>query len=303
MTDTDGTRSGTLRAGSQGQWPGWPDRKRVAVCLSWDVDGEAAQYVRFPERARGQLSELHQRLYGPQVGIWKVLDLLDRYAVPGTFYIPAYTARIHPEVVHAIQANGHPIGLHGYLHQSLDTLSPAEEEADLERSKEVLGTLLGRAPTLYRAPSWELNRGTPELLVRSGIRSDSSLMDDEFPYLLETPAGALTEIPIHWLLDDAEHWNHSRANRDKAIADPDTVFRLWSTEFDGYLGAGGCYVLTLHPFISGRFAYMRVVDRLIRHMKSQPGVWWATLEDVTAWAEASAESLVHRSSPPPEPVP
>lgn len=280
----------------------WPNGKRVAVCLSWDVDGEAAQYVRFPERARGQLSELFQRLYGPQTGVWKVLDLLERHAIPGTFYMPAYTARMHPDVVRAIREAGHPMGLHGYLHQSLDTMSPEAEEEDLQRSQTILSDMLGYRPTLYRAPSWELNRGTPELLVRHGVRSDSSLMDAETPYILDTPAGGLVEIPIHWLLDDAEHWGHTRANRDKAIADPDTVFRLWQTEFDGYYESGGCYVLTLHPFISGRFSHMSVLERLVRHIAGRPGVWWATLEEVTAWAE-SHPSLVHRSLPPAEPVP
>jgi peptidoglycan/xylan/chitin deacetylase (PgdA/CDA1 family) len=280
----------------------WPDGHKVAVCLSWDVDGEAAQYVRFPDRARGQLSELHQRLYGPQVGIWKVLDLLGRYSLPATFYIPAYTARMHPDVVRAIVGAGHPVGLHGYLHETLDTLTPAEEERVLQRSQEVLGELTGYRPTIYRSPSWELNRVTPEILVRNGVRSDSSLMDDETPYLLETPAGPLVEIPIQWLLDDAEHWGHTRANRDKPIADPDGVFRLWSGEFDGYYDSGGCYVLTLHPFISGRWVYMAVVERLIRHILARPGVWWTTIDAVTDWALAQAD-LPLRRSPPPEPVP
>jgi len=280
----------------------WPHNSRVAVCLSWDVDGEAAQYVRFADRARGQLSELHQRLYGPQVGVWKVLDLLERHSVPGTFYMPAYTARQHPDVIRAFVRAGHPVGLHGYLHQALDTMSPEEEEADLVRSQGVLADMLGYRPTLYRAPSWELNRRSPEILKRHGVRSDSSLMDDERPYWLDTAAGPLLQIPIHWLLDDAEHWGHTRANRDKAIADPDTVFRLWSTEFDGYYASGGCYVLTLHPFISGRWAYMAVVDRLVRHIRQFPGVWWTTLEEVTAWAESQGSELPRRASPPPEPV-
>lgn len=271
----------------------WPEGRRVAVCLSWDVDGEAAQYVRFPERARGQLSELGQRLYGPQEGIWKVLDLLNRYAVPGTFYMPAYTARIHPEVVRAICAAGHPLGLHGYMHESLDTLNEEAEEAVLRRSQQVLGDLAGYVPTIYRSPSWELNRRTPELLARNGVRSDSSLMDAESPYLLNTPGGRLVEIPIHWLLDDAEHWGHTRANRDKAIADPDAVYRLWSTEFDGYYESGGCYVLTLHPFISGRWAYMAVLDRLVRHILGFPGVWWTTLAAVTDWAAEQPDLAAH----------
>jgi peptidoglycan/xylan/chitin deacetylase (PgdA/CDA1 family) len=278
---------------------GWPDNKRVAVCLTWDVDGEAAQYVRFPERARGLLSELHQRLYGPQVGVWKVLDLLERYGIPGTFYIPAYTAKAHPEMVRAIATANHPVGLHGYYHEMLETLDAEEEEKVLVRSRDVLADLLGYKPTLYRAPSWELNRRTPSLLVRHGVQSDSSLMDDERPYWLETEAGPLVEIPIHWILDDAEHWNHSRANRDKAIADPDTVFRLWSSEFDGFYQSGGCYVLTCHPFISGRWSHMQVIERLVRYILGFPGVWWATLADVTHWARSQPD-LPRRSSPPPD---
>lgn len=281
----------------------WPEPYRMAVCLSWDADGEAAQYVRFPDRARGQLSELHQRMYGPLEGVGKVLRTLEHHQVPGTFYIPAYTALIHRSMVKDIVADGHPIGLHGYLHESLDTLEPDAEAAVLARSQDSLASLIGYVPTIYRAPSWELNRGTPELLVRHGIRSDSSLMDAERPYALWTPAGPLVEIPIQWLLDDAEYWLHTRQNRDRAIADPDTVFRLWAREFDGYYATGGCYVLTLHPFISGRWAYMSVVDRLIQYIKGHPGVWWTTLEAVTqhATARLQEERLDVRHSPPPVP--
>jgi peptidoglycan/xylan/chitin deacetylase (PgdA/CDA1 family) len=278
----------------------WPHGHRMAVCLTWDVDGESALYVRAPDRAKRHLSELHQRLYGPQVGVWKVLALLERYGVPGTFYVPAYTAARHPEVVRAIRDAGHPVGAHGYLHEALDTLDRHSEAAVLKRSLETLADLLGYRPRLYRAPSWELNRWTPELLVEHQMQSDSSLMDDERPYWLDTPRGPLLELPIQWLLDDAEYWNHSRANRDKAIADPDTVFRLWAGEFDGYWESGGCYILTLHPFISGRWVYLAVVERLIRHIRQYPGVWWTTVAAIGEWA-ATAKGIPHRTSPPPEP--
>lgn len=282
----------------------WPDGKQVAVCLSWDVDGESAQYVRNPERAKNQLSELHQRLYGPQVGMRKILDYLAKYEVPGTFYIPSYTAKLHPDVVDGILKGGHAVGLHGHLHHSLDMLTRDEEEEVLVKSQDIFKELTGSVPRIYRSPSWELNRWSPEVLVKHGVVSDSSLMDDERPYALETPEGPLIEIPIQWLLDDAEHWNHHRGNRDKAIADPDTVFRLWSTEFDGYYASGGCYVLTLHPFISGRWAYMNVLERLIQHIMSRPGVWWTTLDEVTGWAldRLQKNELPIRQSPAPEPL-
>ncbi|MBV8355434.1 MAG: polysaccharide deacetylase family protein, partial [Candidatus Eremiobacteraeota bacterium] len=263
----------------------WPEGRRVAVCLTWDVDGESALYFRFPDRAKNLLGELHQRAFGPQIGVGRVLRLLERHGIPGTFYIPSYIALVHREEVTTIARAGHPIGLHGHLHEALELLSEAEENAVLATSRRILGEVCGYEPTLYRAPAWELNRRTPEILVRHGCRSDSSLMDDEVPYALETPAGELIEIPIQWALDDAEYWAHSRANRDKALADPDTVFRWWSTEFDGFYKEGGCYVLTLHPFISGRHATLQSIERLIQHISGFDGVWWTTMEAVTAHAE------------------
>ena len=282
----------------------WPDGRRVAVALTWDVDGESAHYVRFPERAKNQLSELHQRLFGPQVGIWRVLGLLERHGVPGTFYIPSYTAMIHPEIVRAIVRAGHPIGLHGHLHEQLETLDEQEENDVMRVSKGILSELCGYTPTLYRAPAWELNRRTPEILVRHGCRSDSSLMDDEIPYALDTPAGPLIEIPIQWALDDAEFWAHSRANRDKALADPETALAFWRGEFDGFYQDGCCYVLTLHPFVSGRPTMIAALERLVEHIKGFSDVWWTTMEEITAHAERllSEGKLAHRQSPPGEPV-
>ncbi len=281
----------------------WPNGNRIAVCLTWDVDGESAQYVRYPDRAKNQLSELHQRLFGPQRGVWRVFDMLQRFGLPGTFYIPSYTAMIHPNVVRTMIANDYPVGLHGHLHESLDTLDEQQEIDVLRTSKAILADLCGYEPTLYRAPSWELNRRTPELLVKHGVRSDSSLMDDETPYALDTPAGPLIEIPIQWGLDDAEYWMHSRVNRDKALAHPDSAFAFWSGEFDGMYRDGACYVLTLHPFISGRHTYMATIERLIKHIMGYPNVWWTTMEAVTKHAEQllAQGKLPRRTSPPPVP--
>jgi peptidoglycan/xylan/chitin deacetylase (PgdA/CDA1 family) len=282
----------------------WPDGHRIAVCLTWDVDAESPIYTRYPERAREQLSELHQRRFGPQLGVPRIFDLLQRYSLPATFYVPSYVAMMFPKLVKRLVAENYPIGLHGHLHESLDTLDERAEIEVLQTSKAILGEICGYEPTLYRSPSWELNRRSPEILVRHGVRSDSSLMDDEVPYALETPAGPLIEVPIQWALDDAEFWMHSRVNRDKALAHPDTAYAFWRGEFDGMYRDGACYVLTLHPFISGRHALMKPIERLIKYISGFPGVWWTTVEAVTRHAETllAHGELARRASPPPVPL-
>lgn len=281
----------------------WPDHYQMAVCLTWDVDGESAPYARMPKQATKQLSELHQRRYGPTIGMEKILAMLKRYDLKGTFYIPGYIAGLYKEMTQAIVDQGHALGLHGYLHESMDVLDQKEEEEILLKSIKVFERLLGKAPQIYRSPSWELNRWTPDLLVKHGILSDSSLMDDEKPYVLQTESGSIIEVPIQWLLDDAEYWMHTRNSREKPIADPETVLRIWSKEFEGYYQSGGCFVLTLHPFISGRWVYMDVVERFIRYMKGFTSIWWATVEELTQYCleQHQQGKLTVKEPSPPQP--
>ena len=47
-----------------------------------------------------------------------------------------------------------------------------------------------------------------------------------------------------------------------------------STRVGGYLN------VVVHPFVSGRALRIEMMDRLITRMKTLPGVWFATCEDV-----------------------
>lgn len=62
-------------------WPAyeWPAGKRSAFCFTVDVDAESPYQWSIkdqtpPPRALGQME---QRLFGPRVGIWRLLDLLN----------------------------------------------------------------------------------------------------------------------------------------------------------------------------------------------------------------------------------
>ena len=87
-------------------------------------------------------------------------------------------------------------------------------------------------PAGYRSPSWDVNVWTPGLLKRHGFLYDSSLMGNDVPYRLDTPAGPLTEIPVQWIMDDAPLFRHVYGATN-AIADPGRVLQMWSKEFIG----------------------------------------------------------------------
>jgi len=261
----------------------WPHGHRCAVALSFDVDAESAHVFRNPEKAAHQLGDMEERRFGVRTGIPRILRLLERHALRGSFYVPGYTIVHHTAAIRSIRDAGHELGAHGNVHETLDTLTPEREAQVMEEQLDIWQAHMAMRPVGYRSPSWELNIGTPALLKQHGFVYDSSLMGDDIPYDLPTPGGPLVEVPVQWLLDDAPFYRYARG-AGGVIADPDRVIRLWAQEFDGMYGENGCFVLTMHPWVSGRAGRLLGLEQLIRHLRGFPRVWFATVGEIADWA-------------------
>lgn len=276
----------------------WPDGNRCAAVLSFDEDGECIPLVYDPANGHRRLTLQSEASYGPTVGTPRILDLLERHGIPGSFFVPGFTAERHPELMREILARGHEIGSHGYLHERPDFVEPDEEERILTFSGDLLEQITGVRPHGYRSPAWELNPTSPALLKRHGYRYDSSLMGDDEPYLI--PAGedqTLIEIPVQWINDDWPHFGFcSIPSLGFGISSQEKVFEIWSEEFAGYYEYGGCFVLTMHPFVIGRPSRIRLLDRMIAFINQFEGVWWATLEMVAEHVESLASVTVRPAS-------
>jgi peptidoglycan-N-acetylglucosamine deacetylase len=267
----------------------WPNGKRCAAVLTFDMDGECVPFVYDRPNALRRLSLQSEASYGPNVGMPRILDLLGRHGIPATVFVPGFTAELHPDLLREAVAQGHEIGHHGYLHERPDFLDDEEEERILVRGIEVLEGITGVRPRGYRSPAWELKPGSPALLHRYGFRYDSSLMGDDVPYLIDAGEDQrLLEIPVQWINDDWPHFGFSSIPAlGTGISSPQKVFEVWSEEFAGYHEFGGCFVLTMHPFVIGRPSRVRLLERLITFINGFDGVWWANLGQVADHALAS----------------
>jgi len=47
----------------------------------------------------------------------------------------------------------------------------------------------------------------------------------------------------------------------------------------------------MHPWISGRAGRMLGLERLIRAIKAEPGVWWATHRQIAEWQIETRQNL------------
>lgn len=259
----------------------WPNGSRVAVSLNFDIDNETLW------RETPLPVPLSEGEYGATTGLPRILDLLDRYQIPATFFIPAMSSILHPDMIPEIlKRKRHEIGVHGWVHEELPMVGDASREEQLIiQSIEYLTKVTGHRPVGFRAPSWEFSPNTLHQILRAGFLYDSSLMAMDEPYEVVSdgkPSG-LVELPINWILDDYPYYEPDAAG---ALPAPDEVFKIYKDEFDGAYDERTLFILTMHPHITGHRSRILALDELIRYMKSKPGVWFATLQEIANYVRA-----------------
>lgn len=259
----------------------WPGAATSAASFTFDVDAESAVLSVQPEAAR-RPSVLSHQSYGPLTGLPRLLRILERHGVRSTFFVPGHTAHRHPGAIRAIVDAGHEIAHHGYLHETLVGVDERTEAEILDRGLAALAEVAGVRPDGYRAPMWELTHASPRLLAERGFLYDTSLMDADVPYELDTGAGTpIVEIPVHWGLDDWEQYCYlPDISGTGLIESPAKAVEMWRAEFEALRAERGCFVLTAHPFLSGRPGRAAALEGLIEHVASCPDVWLAPLGDI-----------------------
>jgi peptidoglycan/xylan/chitin deacetylase (PgdA/CDA1 family) len=262
--------------------PRWPDGARAACAFTFDLDAETLWMA----RGVSEPVALSQGRFGPVEALPRILELLRIADIHASFFIPAWVAEHYLDAVAAIVAGGHEVGCHGDVHERVSELDAGREEQILLRSIEVITRLTGRKPVGYRAPAWQLSERTLGLLMRHGFEYSSNMMDRLAPYLHEAAdGGALVEVPVSWVLDDAPYFLFTG---QRAIQAPGPVLQGWLTEFDGICEARGVATFTFHPQLIGRPSRFACLRELVMHAKHTPRVWIARLDEIAAYWRSQA---------------
>jgi peptidoglycan/xylan/chitin deacetylase (PgdA/CDA1 family) len=261
----------------------WPDGHQSAACFTLDFDAHAPHFWIHRKEMPQLLSHLEQRRFGPRVGIHRILDLLDRFGVKGTFFVPAKVAEDFPGILPHLVDKGHEIGLHGYFHELATELSDAGFTHALGASVELFERQTGQRPKSFRSPAWEM---TPHMLAevkRFGFY-DSSLMGYDHPYTID----GVTEVPVQWTLDDAIYFKFLGGGGDMgAPAAPGPLLDGWIDEWEVLHRFGSLFMLTVHDWISGRAQRIAMLERLLGRITAEKSVWWATVSEVASHHEAT----------------
>jgi peptidoglycan/xylan/chitin deacetylase (PgdA/CDA1 family) len=257
----------------------WPEGVRCGVWLSVNFDAESFDLRETTEsRLYGRFS---YGRYGVRAGLPRMLELMNRQSIRGTFFISGSDALRHRDLVREIAQAGHEIGARGMELVPLPTLGESEF-GQLQQCRDILGDILGMAPKGFRAFSNTLSYRTLSYLADLGFEYDASFQDDDFPYCIGVQSGkTLIEIPSVFALDDAPIYSarHTHAR----------LLRIWTDEFDAQYAAGVMVPLTTHlrgDFGSTRAARISTLSQFIDHVKRHEGVAFMTGAELASCSQS-----------------
>jgi peptidoglycan-N-acetylglucosamine deacetylase len=269
--------------------------KRHLVCLTFDFDAISG----FIARGMTSATPVSRGEFGADVATPRILELLKKYRIHSSWYIPGHTLETYPDRCKQVFDAGHEIGHHGWTHMPPALLTRQEEEDALIRGNEQIKKLTGRYARGYRSPAWDLSSHSVELLLKHGFIYDSSMMGNDFtPYrvrqgdliTLDKPAvfgktTRLIEMPVSWTLDDHPHFEFIRTKEWilQGLMNANLVLDDWINDFN-YMKKRldwGVIIYTFHPYVIGRGGRMLILEKLIRKLKDN-GVVFRTVEAAAA---------------------
>jgi len=280
----------------------WPDNKRIAVSVTamletWS-DGKAPPYgVQATALKPGTIDHggISWGSYGGKVGVWRLIDLLRRNGVRGTFCVNAKCAELYPEAVAQIVKSGHDVGGHGYVQdQLLAYLTPDEERAAIRKSLDILEKVSGQRPLGWLSPVMAFTEHTRRFLAEEKLMWHGDARDSDLPRVLETEGGPIVHIP-------GSDFTDNRVLR----ASPMDLWDVYKETFD-YLyrrEPPALLVLSMHCHFGGRPLISAVIEKILQYMARYPDVWFASYGEIARWvsetqrdADTHARRLVAQGS-------
>lgn len=272
-----------------------PDGKRLAVWIGVNVE-----HYRFGQQAISLAPFTAQlvpdplnhgwRDYGPRVGIWRLMEMLERHGFRVTAITNSAVFEHYPQIVAAGRERGWAWVGHGVDNSSWWVgMERDDERAALEQIVAAFEQATGTRPRGWLGPALTATAQTNDLLAELGFSYNLDWANDDQPYPLNVASGRLISLPYASEVNDIPAFVlHHHTGEQFAQSVIDQFDQLYEEGADGLRVMG----IGIHPFLVGQPFRARHFERALAHIAGHDDVWLATSDEIADWylAATAAEA-------------
>lgn len=264
----------------------WPNGARVAFWVAPNI--EHYEYVPefdgvrnpWPRTPYPDVQQYTYREYGNRVGFWRMVEVLDEYAIKCCVSLNLGVLEHYPEIAEAMMRRDWDFMSHGiYNTRYLTTYTEAQERAFYRDCIDTLKRHTGKQLKGMLGPAISGTLQTPDLMAEAGLIYHTDWFHDDQPVPIQVQAGKLVSVPYSIELNDTPVYGHHYEGEYFA--------RICKAQFDQLYAEGAesgrVMCIALHPYASGQPHRIRYLDEVLRYIMSHGGVWQTTADEIAAY--------------------
>lgn len=208
------------------------------------------------------------REYGHRVGVFRLLDLLERHRIPPLVAIDALTIERYPWLARHVHERGCELVGHGIsLSRMISSrMSEDDERRHIDRSLDAIAGVTGSRAEGWFGVEYNESERTPALLAEAGVRWVCDWVNDERPYPMHVPRGELWSVPLLLNVDDAFTMGTRRVPIDRYC-------RILVESAEVMAADGGRHLfVVLRPWLSGQPFRARALGGALAEIMALDGV-------------------------------
>lgn len=218
--------------------------------------------------------------YGNRVGIFRILDALDRHGIRATVALNGEAARRYPYLVAEFLKRGYEVAAHGTHATRMisSAMGEDEEQSYIAGAIDAIAGATGTRPRGWIGQDYGESTRTPFLLARQGIDYLVDWPNDDQPYPMSTEP-SIVSLPNQAEWDDVQlHW-HRRMPMKRY---PEIVGEAFDTLWEEGAVSGRFFGLHIHPWLLGMPHRIAFLEAALARICARDGVWQATASEVVA---------------------
>ena len=261
----------------------WPNDAKLALWVSPNIEYFHIDRTipNFGLSKAPDVRSYAQRDYGARVGVFRMMEVLDRHGVRASAQLNSEVCAHHPEIIEEGNKRGWEWLGHGVTNnRPLTDYPPEEERSVIRQVRNDIAAATGQAPRGWLGPALAETFDTPDHLAAEGFDYLCDWGFDDQPVAMRVRSGRMIAMPYEQGLNDINFFLRSHYT-------PREYLRQVCDQFDALYRdgerSGAVMAIPLHPFIIGVPLRIRYLDLALEYICSHEGVWRATGGEIADW--------------------
>jgi allantoinase len=272
----------------------WPDGARLALWIIPNIEFFSLT-EKVPAAAGGSGAPVPDvpawsvRDYGNRVGVFRLMQALDRHGIRATVALNSELCAQHPAIIEeGNRRHWEWMGHNESNTRRLNEAIPGEEERIIHNALATIEKYAGKRPTGWLSSGLQETWDSLDHLAAAGVKYVGDWCNDDQPYVMSLDHGrTMVAMPYTQQLNDK--WAIERR-----LVSADGFRQMICDHFDVLYRegekSGRVMAIALHPYLMGVPHRIGALDAALKYICKHEGVWKATGSEIATHYLAQLKS-------------